>query len=118
MSNARQKGEAVHGGKYRERIRQAVSDIVRKQAELGLDIVSDGEMSKPSFITYINERLGGFSVDTADRNQSPWAGSREVRAFPDYYAPQLANVHTRHTHFVCTGAGNLQGRRSAQDRSR
>jgi 5-methyltetrahydropteroyltriglutamate--homocysteine methyltransferase len=59
-------------------------------------------MSKPSFITYINERLGGFTLDTADRNQSPWAGSREVRAFPDYYAPQLANVHTRHKHFVCT----------------
>jgi 5-methyltetrahydropteroyltriglutamate--homocysteine methyltransferase len=109
MSNARQKGEAVHGGKYRERIRQAVSDIVRKQAELGLDIVSDGEMSKPSFITYINERLGGFSVDTGDRNQSPWVGSREVRAFPDYYAPQLANVHTRHTHFVCTAPVTYKG---------
>jgi len=102
MSLARRKGDAVDETQFRERVRQAVGDIVRKQAELGIDIVSDGEMSKPSFITYINERLDGFSVDSADRNQSPWTGSREVRAFPDYYAPQLANVHTRHTHFVCT----------------
>jgi 5-methyltetrahydropteroyltriglutamate--homocysteine methyltransferase len=102
MSLARAKGEAVDETHYRDAIRQAVSDIVRRQAELGIDIVSDGEMSKPSFITYINERLGGFTVDAAERNQSPWAGSREVRAFPDYYAPQLANVHTRHTHFLCT----------------
>jgi 5-methyltetrahydropteroyltriglutamate--homocysteine methyltransferase len=102
MTLARGKGEAVDETQYRKTVRQAVCDIVRKQAELGIDIISDGEMSKPSFITYINERLGGFSVDAGDRNQSPWAGSREVRAFPDYYAPQLANVHTRHTHFVCT----------------
>jgi 5-methyltetrahydropteroyltriglutamate--homocysteine methyltransferase len=109
MSLARRKGDAVDETQYRNTVRRAVSDIVRKQAELGIDIVSDGEMSKPSFITYINERLGGFSVDTAERNQSPWAGSREVRAFPDYYAPQLANVHTRHTHFVCTAAIAYRG---------
>jgi 5-methyltetrahydropteroyltriglutamate--homocysteine methyltransferase len=99
---ARREGEPLDATQYRNRVRQAVSDIVRKEAELGIDIVSDGEMSKPSFITYINERLDGFAVDTADRNQSPWAGSREVRAFPDYYRPQLANVHTQHTHFICT----------------
>jgi 5-methyltetrahydropteroyltriglutamate--homocysteine methyltransferase len=109
MSLARRKGEAANEDQYRKRVRQAVGDVVRKQAELGLDIVSDGEMSKPSFITYINERLGGFSVDSADRNQSPWAGSREVRAFPDYYAPQLGNVHTRHTHFVCTAPVTYKG---------
>jgi 5-methyltetrahydropteroyltriglutamate--homocysteine methyltransferase len=102
LSLARRNDEAVDDAKYRACVREAVSGIVRKQAGLGIDIVSDGEMSKPSFITYINERLGGFTLDTADRNQSPWAGSREVRAFPDYYAPQLANVHTRHKHFVCT----------------
>ena len=58
---------------------------MRKQVDVGIDIVDDGEMSKPSFITYINERLGGFELDTTDRNQSPWVGSREVKEFPDYY---------------------------------
>jgi 5-methyltetrahydropteroyltriglutamate--homocysteine methyltransferase len=103
MSLARKGADQAGEATYKARVRGAVSDIVRKQVEIGIDVVSDGEMSKPSFITYINERLGGFAVDTADRNQSPWVGSREVLAFPDYYRPQLANVHTRHTHFLCTG---------------
>jgi len=35
----------------------AVKDTVRKQAECGIDIVTDGEFSKPGFFTYIQERL-------------------------------------------------------------
>jgi 5-methyltetrahydropteroyltriglutamate--homocysteine methyltransferase len=103
MGVARRNGEAVDEAKYAARVKQAVADIVKKQVALGIDIVDDGEMSKPSFITYMNERLGGFERDSADRNQSPWVGSREVKAFPDFYAPQLANVHTRHVHYICNG---------------
>jgi len=109
LASARQAGEAVDEAGYRARVQEAVAGIVRKQAALGIDVVSDGEMSKPSFITYINERLGGFEVDGADRNQSPWAGSREVKAFPDFYAPQLKNVHTRHKHLICTGPVTYKG---------
>src|SRR5260221_12511800 len=41
--------------------RQAVIDIVRRQAEAGVDIVNDGEMSKPGYSTYVADRLSGFS---------------------------------------------------------
>lgn len=109
LSIALRNGEAVDPAHYANSLRQAVADIVRKQAAIGIDIVDDGEMSKPSFITYINDRLGGFEVDTVDRNQSPWVGSREVRSFPDFYRPQLANVHTRHTHFICSGPVAYRG---------
>jgi len=109
MGVARRNGEKIDDAKYDARVRQAVADIVREQADIGIDIVADGEMSKPSFITYINERLAGFEVDNADRNQSPWAGSREVKAFADFYAPQLANVHTKHTHYLCTGPVSYHG---------
>src|SRR6188474_1408567 len=78
MSVARGKGETVDETRYALRVRQAVSDIVKKQVTLGIDIVDDGEMSKPSFITYINDRLAGFEPDITRKNQSPWAGSREV----------------------------------------
>src|SRR6202034_4044657 len=40
-------------------LRGAVADVVRKQVELGIDVVDDGEYGKPSFVSYINERLGG-----------------------------------------------------------
>jgi 5-methyltetrahydropteroyltriglutamate--homocysteine methyltransferase len=109
MGVARRAGEKVDDAAYNARLRQAVADIVRKQVALGVDVVDDGEMGKPSFITYINERLSGFKVDSADRNQSPWVGSREVHDFPDYYKPQLANVHSRHTHYVCTGSIDYRG---------
>ncbi|MCK9908822.1 cobalamin-independent methionine synthase II family protein [Microbacteriaceae bacterium K1510] len=109
LSIALRNGEAVDPVHYANSLRQAVADIVKKQAAIGIDIVDDGEMSKPSFITYINDRLGGFEVDTVDRNQSPWVGSREVRSFPDFYRPQLANVHTRHTHFICSGPVTYRG---------
>ena len=109
MNVARRGGQKVDETAYGARLRQAVSDIVRKQAELGIDIVDDGEMSKPSFITYINERLAGFEIDSADRNRSPWFGSREVKSFPDFYAPQLANVHTNHVHYLCNGPVKYRG---------
>src|SRR5258705_71617 len=41
--------------------RQAVVDIVRRQAQTGIDIVNDGEMSKPGYSTYVADRLSGFS---------------------------------------------------------
>jgi len=68
---------------YAARNRQAVSDIVRKQLDLGVDVIDDGEQGKPSFLTYINQRLGGF--EPGGPRGSPRAGSREVKAFPEYY---------------------------------
>jgi 5-methyltetrahydropteroyltriglutamate--homocysteine methyltransferase len=109
MSVARGAGETVDEAAYAGRVRQAVAGIVKKQAALGIDIVDDGEMSKPSFITYINERLAGFEQDTTYENKSPWAGSREVQDFYDFYKPQLTNIHTRHKHFVCTGPVAYRG---------
>src|SRR5262249_28308674 len=66
-------------------VRHAVAEIVRTQVELGLDVVDDGEMSKPSFVTYVQERLAGFAPSRAAAGL-PWAGSREVLAFPAFYA--------------------------------
>jgi 5-methyltetrahydropteroyltriglutamate--homocysteine methyltransferase len=45
-------------------ITAAVAEVVRRQVEVGIDIVSDGEMSKISYATYIARRLGGFAGDT------------------------------------------------------
>jgi 5-methyltetrahydropteroyltriglutamate--homocysteine methyltransferase len=45
-------------------IAQAVAEVVRRQVAVGIDVVSDGEMSKISYATYIAERLSGFGGDT------------------------------------------------------
>src|SRR5207245_545882 len=83
------------------RVKRAVAEIVRKQTELGVDVVDDGEMGKPGFIPYVNERLSGFEPDPEGRG-SPWSGSREVPAFPEFYAGFLVQIDDPHlaTHYV------------------
>jgi 5-methyltetrahydropteroyltriglutamate--homocysteine methyltransferase len=55
------KGEAYDKAELERATKQAVADIVRRQVEAGVDIVDDGEMSKPGYSTYIADRLTGFS---------------------------------------------------------
>ena len=57
---AKEEGIPVDGAALAARIRSAVADVVRKQVEVGIDIVNDGEMSKPSYATYVKDRLAGF----------------------------------------------------------
>jgi 5-methyltetrahydropteroyltriglutamate--homocysteine methyltransferase len=60
MMFAKEEGIPVETAALCARIRSAVRDVVSKQVEAGLDIVNDGEMSKPSYATYIKDRLAGF----------------------------------------------------------
>ncbi len=57
---AKQEGVPVDPVALEERTRAAVAETVAKQVEAGVDVVSDGEMSKPSYVTYISDRLDGF----------------------------------------------------------
>ena len=53
-------GQEVDASALDERIDAAVDEVVAKQKEVGLDVISDGEMSKTGFSTYVNERFSGF----------------------------------------------------------
>jgi len=61
---ARDRGAALDAEESSATISAAVAEVVRRQVEVGIDVVSDGEMSKISYATYIKERLTGFSGDT------------------------------------------------------
>ncbi len=60
MMFAKEEGAPVDRPALQARVREAVAQIVRQQADADIDIVSDGEMSKPSYVTYIKDRLNGF----------------------------------------------------------
>ena len=60
MMFAKEEGVPVEPATLGARIRAAVVEVVRKQVEAGVAIVNDGEMSKPSYATYIKDRLNGF----------------------------------------------------------
>jgi len=57
---AREEGVPVDGAALAARIRSGVAEIVRKQSEAGVDVIDDGELSKPSYATYVKDRLAGF----------------------------------------------------------
>ncbi len=67
MIDARERGEAYDEQVLQDRVRTAVADIVRQQVEAGIDIVSDGEFGKPSFATYVKNRIRGFDGQNPDR---------------------------------------------------
>ena len=60
MMFAREEGVPVDAPALATRIRTAVAEVVRKQTEAGITVVNDGELSKPSYATYIKDRLNGF----------------------------------------------------------
>jgi 5-methyltetrahydropteroyltriglutamate--homocysteine methyltransferase len=60
MMYAKEEGVPVDPAALAARVRAAVAEVVRKQADAGIDIVNDGELSKPSYATYVKDRLSGF----------------------------------------------------------
>jgi 5-methyltetrahydropteroyltriglutamate--homocysteine methyltransferase len=60
MMYAKEEGVPVEPAALAARVRDAVAEVVKKQLDAGIDIVNDGEMSKPSYATYVKDRLAGF----------------------------------------------------------
>jgi 5-methyltetrahydropteroyltriglutamate--homocysteine methyltransferase len=60
MMYAKEEGVPVDSAALATRVRAAVAEVVKKQADAGVDLINDGEMSKPSYATYIKDRLNGF----------------------------------------------------------
>ena len=78
------RGEPYDARRRNELVNAAVADAVARQVAAGVDIVNDGEMGKPGFINYANDRLGGFERAPAN-TKSMWSGTRETKAFPEFY---------------------------------
>ncbi len=89
---ALEQGEAVDGADVT--IRSAVDDVVARQVAAGIDIVSDGEMSKISYATYIKDRITGFDGDSerdppSDLEEFPGFLERQAKSggTPSYRRP-------------------------------
>jgi len=89
MMKLRLGGEVYDEAAYDVRVRDAVSEIVARQVECGIDIVADGEQSKPGFFTYVRERLSGF--EPRPGMKVPFFDA-EVSAFPEYYKEYFARA--------------------------
>ncbi len=81
---ARENGEIVDDKLFEDTVEVAVANAVQAQVDVGIDIVSDGEMSKIGFSTYIKDRCSGFSGD------SPRLPPGDLELFPDYLVQAAA----------------------------
>ena len=84
---ARDAGEPVDEAQFRAGAQAAVRETVRRQADAGVDVIGDGEMTKPSYATYVKDRLTGFG---GEGSVEQIVGSvMALEEFPDF-AEKLA----------------------------
>jgi 5-methyltetrahydropteroyltriglutamate--homocysteine methyltransferase len=120
----KERGQPYDHENFATLVREAVADVVRKQVESGIDIVTDGEQGKESFFGYINDRFNGFELKPVPPGVegNPREAGREYRAFPDYYAwsERIAEWaggrggDRRHGIYTCTGPISYKGQAAVQ----
>jgi 5-methyltetrahydropteroyltriglutamate--homocysteine methyltransferase len=99
MIRARQQGNHEDEDAFQARVREAVAEVVRLQVDAGIDIVSDGEEGKPSYATYVKDRLTGFEGQNTQRLRF----QGEARDFPEYTERRMATTATILTRPTCNG---------------
>ena len=116
LLKAKYSGQAVDQNTLDTTIAKSVAECVKKQVECGIDIVTDGEFSKPGFFTYVRERLEGFE---ARPKQKLLLFEKEVAAFPEYYAQYFKEAMMGGTvvpivPVVCTGPVKYRGEKALE----
>ena len=84
MNDAKASGRPVDQSAWSARVKTAIAEVVRQQRESGVDIVNDGELSKSSWSSYVNERLGGFA-ESVSQGQGSLARGRDKKTFQEFY---------------------------------
>lgn len=109
MMFAQEAGVALDQAALRAEVRTAVDDVVRKQAESGIDIVNDGEASKPGYATYVKDRLTGFDGETPPLGAFP-----DLEDFPVLRQRMLDDPgRSRRNAPTCTGPISVRDREAA-----
>jgi 5-methyltetrahydropteroyltriglutamate--homocysteine methyltransferase len=113
MLRAKEAGQPYDAQALQGRLASAVAEAVQKQAENGLDIITDGEQSKTSFTTYLSERLAG--IETRPGAVARAVSDRQRRDFPEYFAAQRAAAPgVGRRQFYCIGPLQYTGQEAVQ----
>jgi 5-methyltetrahydropteroyltriglutamate--homocysteine methyltransferase len=73
-------------------VNAGIKDVVRQQAETGIDIVNDGEFWRRGFVSYIHERLGGLEQRPLNPNEPTWGAQGERLEFPGFFEQYASKV--------------------------
>jgi 5-methyltetrahydropteroyltriglutamate--homocysteine methyltransferase len=116
-------GQAYDSRAYEAALTRNINDIVKKQVDAGIDVVTDGECSKPSFQAYVAERLDGFEERMPPGGLPVPTGpmgldGRDAQMFPDFYQNVLENNPFKNTirmaPRVCIGPVKYVGQEKLQ----
>ena len=102
-------GEAFDKAELERATRDAVTAIVKRQAEVGVDVINDGEMSKPGYSTYVADRLSGFA---GNEPAKPRLDTRDHPNFMAAYTRMTGDNVARRA--VCVGPIELRDREAVQ----
>jgi len=119
MLTARSNRQPYDEQAFAARVREAVAEVVRLQADSGADIVNDGELSKPNFTNYVRERISGVEVRQYKPGEGPPAWSisaRDKQEFADYFATRSgrAQIGTNQRGVVAIGPLQYVGQAAVQ----
>jgi 5-methyltetrahydropteroyltriglutamate--homocysteine methyltransferase len=110
---AMERGEPYDKRDYEAELARQVRDVVRRQRDAGIDVVSDGEFGKASWISYLYDRVSGIEQRPIPEGETRMVPSRDRQAFPGAYAQHDAEFRRAlreaevpaptPTVWVCTG---------------
>jgi 5-methyltetrahydropteroyltriglutamate--homocysteine methyltransferase len=113
MLRAKAAGQPYDEQALHKRLASAVVEAVQKQAENGIDVITDGEQSKTSFTTYLSERLAG--IETRPGATARAVSDRQRQDFPEYFAAQRAAAPgVGRRQFYCVGPLQYTGQGAIQ----
>jgi 5-methyltetrahydropteroyltriglutamate--homocysteine methyltransferase len=95
---ARKQGKPTDDAQFHAAVTAAVAEVVRRQVQAGIDVVSDGEQGKPDYSTYIKDRLTGFQGEPVSLGPT-----RDQADFPDYAAELSRLKGVRPSGPACSG---------------
>ena len=92
----------VDDATWQATLRAAIAEAVHRQAEIGVDLVSDGEFGKSNWQAYIMERISGFEGRPVQPHKWSYIG-RDLETFADFYKETRPELFKLRTRWVCTG---------------
>lgn len=104
-----QEGQGVGRSEFESELREAIREIVQKQSDAGIDVLSDGELSKPGYSTYVKDRLTGF------HGEGRFPAIADLAEFPSFAERELGREGLRVLRTpACTGPVEYTGRAALQ----
>src|SRR5437870_999865 len=119
MHIAKDTGKPLNEDAFHQRVRLAVSEVVKKQISCGLDIINDGEVGKSNFSRYAGERLSGFvERDAKPGDQLSTIFARDMVEFGEYFRNKTSNRGDNVKRVFCNGPLKYIGQRSDRKSTR